>query len=413
MPQNNFLLHHKLFLMRTIIFFTSFFFAITGCSKTEQPSNFSPKLLWKAPLLNGSESFSFNPVVYKDWVIYGSKYARLDHYEKPKVIVFNKNTGEKVWEWNDAQSEYESNSAYSDTYVYQNIFVMSTGARVYAIDLNTGKSIWTTKDPESGNMSILGVGEKIYHVRNAINKKQDILCKANVLSGSWEIVHKVEKENKYASIGSYKRLSKDDDGKTYLYFTASYVDLNFTESEVHLMKLDTETDKIVLDKILTNTNTLVAIDDKRVYLAGEHLIGLDKKTGEILKEYLLPPLPNYPYHPGICIVNNNKLFAPTNYPRFICYDTENTTTLWSEDGISTSAPSRLLYHDGVVYYTSGSDGNLHAINENGKRLWKAASPDRKAAGDGIFDDPITIDEKENRIYLSTFYSACCYETIKK
>jgi outer membrane protein assembly factor BamB len=401
--------------MRTIIFFTVTFLTINGCSKTEQPDNSVPKLLWKTPLLDGKESFSFNPVVYKDWVIYGSKYARLDHFEKPKVIAFNKNTGEKVWEWNNAQSDNEYLVAFSDTYIYQNILVMSTGARVYAIDMNTGKSIWTTKDPEGGNTVILGVGDKIYHVRNAIDKKQDILCRANVNTGNWEPVYTLKKQNRYVSIGSSKLISKDEDNKTYIYFTASNVDLNYTEAEIHLMKLDAETDSIVLDKVLphSNSNSIVAVDDKRVYLSGVKLVGCDKKTGEITKEYQLPTISSGAYPAGYCIVKNSKLFAPTNYPRFICYDTENTNTLWSEDGISTSNPSRLLYHDSVVYYTSGSDGNLHAIDENGKRLWKAASPDRKAAGDGIFDDPITIDGAENRIYLSTFYSACCYETIKK
>ena len=29
--------------------------AITGCSKSEQPGNFTPKLIWKAPLLGGKE----------------------------------------------------------------------------------------------------------------------------------------------------------------------------------------------------------------------------------------------------------------------------------------------------------------------------------------------------------------------
>ncbi len=392
------------------------FLTILGCSKTEQPSNSAPKLLWQAPLLNGKESFSFNPVIYKNWVVYGVKYARLDHFEKPKVVAFDKNTGKKAWEWNDAQSDKEYHTALADTYIYQNILVMSTGANVYAIDLNTGKSLWTTKAPERGSSIILGVRDKIYHVRGASDKKQDVLLKANVTTGDWTPIYKIEKENKYAIIGSYRLMNKSDNGKTYLYFTTSYTNLEYTNSESHLVKLDTETDSIVLDKSLIDSkgNSIVDIDEKRIYLTGQgQIVGYDKMTGEVLKTYILPNYQNFSYGAGNCIVANNKLFAPTNYPKFMCFDTENTNIIWSEDGISTSVPSRLLYHDGVVYYTSGSDGNLHAIDENGKRLWKAVSPDRKGSGDGIFDNAITIDAAENRIYLSTFYSACCYETIKK
>ncbi|MDZ7878511.1 MAG: PQQ-binding-like beta-propeller repeat protein [Saprospiraceae bacterium] len=146
--------------MRTIIFFVSIIFTLTGCSKTEQPDNTTPKLLWKVPLLNGKESFSFNPVIYKEWVIYGVKYARLDHFEKPKVAAFNKTTGAKIWEWSDAKSDTETYSGFDDTYTYQNTLVISTRLHVYAIDMNTGKSLWTTKAVYSGSPSIVGVGEK-------------------------------------------------------------------------------------------------------------------------------------------------------------------------------------------------------------------------------------------------------------
>jgi outer membrane protein assembly factor BamB len=401
--------------MRTIYFFISIILTIAGCSKMEQPDNFTPKLLWKVPLLNGKESFSFNPVVYKDMVIYGVKYARLDHFEKPKVVAFNKNTGEKIWEWNNALSDKEILLAFDEIYIYQNILIMSTGATVYAIDVNKGIPLWTATAPEGGTMSVSGVDDKIYYVKKSYDKKRDELCKANIFTGNWETVYTFQKENKYAFISNFKIVNKDVNGKKYLYFTASHTDLGFIESEIHLMKLDTETDSIVLDKVLPNSysNTLAAVDDKRVYITGTQLVGCDKTTGEILKEYRLPIINSGVYSAGYCIVSGNKIFAPTNYPRFICYDKENTNISWSEDGISTSSSSRLLYHNGVVYYTSGSDGYLHAIDENGKRLWKAVSPDRKASGDGIFDDPITIDATENRIYLSTFYNACCYETIKK
>jgi outer membrane protein assembly factor BamB len=405
--------------MRTFIFIilTQCLFTISACSKLEQADNSAPKLIWKTPLLNGKESFSFNPVIYKNWVIYGVKYARLDHFEKPKVVAFNKNTGEKIWEWDDAQSSSEYYSPDAGTYVYENIFIVSTGANVYAIDVNTGKSLWKTKAPESGDARILGVGDKIYHVKRNFDKKKDVLVKANVKIGNWEDVYTAKKENKIATIDYFRIINKDEDGKTYLYFTSVYTNLEYTESEVHLMKLNTETDSIVYEKIQPKDggNNIHAIDDKRIYLGGQgKIIGYNKMTGEESKSYTLPGYTRYnTYGSGNLIVKNNKIFAPTNYPSFMCFDKENTNILWSEDGISTSVPSRLLYHDGIVYYTSSSDGNLHAIDENGKRLWKAASPDRKAAGDGIFDDPITIDETENRLYLSTFYSACCYETIKK
>ncbi|MDZ7878510.1 MAG: PQQ-binding-like beta-propeller repeat protein [Saprospiraceae bacterium] len=210
-------------------------------------------------------------------------------------------------------------------------------------------------------------------------------------------------------------IDKDKDGKTYLYFVASLTNLEFTSSESQLIKLDTETDRIVLDKSLIDSkgNRIVATDDKRIYLTGQgQIVGYDKITGVVSKIYTLPAYERRLYGAGNCIVKNNKIFAPTNYPSFMCYDVEATNILWSEDGVSTSSSSKLHYHNGIVYYTSSSDGFLHAMGENGKRFWKAMSPDKKGAGDGSFGNVMTIDETENRLYVSTYYNACCYETIK-
>ena len=401
--------------MRTSTFFMTiyFFMTITGCSKTEQPSNLSPKLVWKVPLRDGLECFSFNPILYNDFVIYGVNYARLDRAERSSIVAYNKSTGARQWEWNELSNNSGSFDGKMSTYTYQNILVVAQKAQVYAIDMNTGKSIWTTQGPEWGHNDITGIRNTIYHVRANFDKKKNILCKADILTGNWKPIFIAEQKNKVSGIGSGLLTDTDTAGKIFLYFTYSYVNLEYTDSETHLVKMDTQTDSIVYNKIVPDEKgfTLSAIDMSNLYLTGGALIACDKDSGKFVRQYLLPQPANYAT--GRCIVSENKVFAPTNFPKFICYSKESGNILWTEDGLSTSSSSRLLYHDGVVYYTSGGDGNLHAIDENGKRVWRFQSPDRKAPGNGIFDEPITIDKKENRIYLSTFYNACCYETVKK
>ena len=398
----------------TLLLVTSFFLTITGCSKSEQPGSFTPKLIWKAPLLGGKEAFSFSPVVYKDFVIYSSKYARLDHSEKPKVVAFNKDTGAKIWEWDDAQSIQDHIQASDAIYTFDNVLVMPTGARVYAIDMNTGKSLWSTKEPEGGGHAIYGIGNTIYHVRSNFDKKKDILLKADIATGNWKPVFIAEQQNMLSLIGNNMLTNKDTDGENYLYFTYSHTNLQYTSSELHLVKLNVRTDSVVFNKVLSNNNTysITTIDDKSIYLSGREAISYSKNTGDLAKKYDLPSVQNRNYGAGQYILNKNKLFAPTDFPRFICYDIESGSILWTEEGISTSVPSKLIYHDGIIYYTSGSDGFLHAIDENGKRLWKFQSPDKKGSS-GNFDDAISIDAAENRIYVSSYYNALCYETIKK
>ena len=403
--------------MRIITFFLSiqFILTITGCFKSEQPDNFAPKLVWKAPLLNGVESFTFNPVFYKDMVIYGVKYARSGSSEKPSVVALKKATGEKVWEWKNALKDYDFFSTAAEYYIYQNIFVFSTGPRVYAIDLETGKSLWNTQAPESGDINIVGLGSKIYYVQLNFDKTKSTLCTADIALGNWKPVFIAQKQNMVSSIGGRMEIHKDSDGENYLYFTHSHTDLQYIASEVHLDKLNVRTDSMVLNKTLANSNVyrISAIDNKGVYLTGGEATCFDKNTGEVVKKYDLPGLQNHNYGSGRCIINGNKMFAPTDFPKLICYNIDSGNILWSEDGLSTSLPSRLIYHDGIIYYTSSSDGFLHAIDENGKRYWKFQSPDRKGSGNGIFDAVISIDAAENRLYVSSYYNAICYETIKK
>ena len=398
----------------TLLFIIALFFNITGCSKSEQPGNNSPKSVWKTPLLEGKESFTLSPIIYKDLVIYGSKYALLDHNEKLKILAFNKHTGEKTWEWNEVQSLYETLSASNDIYINGNILTFSTGARVYAIDMDTGKSLWMTKEPDQGLNNIVGIGNTVYHVRASIDKKRDVLLKADISNGNWVSVFVAEQQSKLSLIKNRMLLYKDNDGENYLYFTYSHTDLQYTSSEIHLVKLNVRTDSIIFNRILSDNQaySITAINDKGIYLAGGALKCFSKNTGEFIKAYDLP-VSRQNYTSGQCIIHGNKLFAPTDFPKLICYDIDSGNTLWSEDGLSTSLPSRLIYHDGIIYYTSSSDGFLHAIDENGKRYWKFQSPDRKGSGNGIFDSVISIDAAENRIYVSSYYNALCYETIKK
>ena len=417
--QGYFLLHHIskiLIKMRITTFIVSIqiLLAITGCSKSEQPGSNTPKLVWKVPLLNGTESFTFNPVFYKDIVIYGVKYARLDRSEKPSIIALKKSTGEKVWEWKDALKDYDNFSAGVEYYIYQNIFVLSSGPRVYAIDLKTGKSLWNTQAPQSGNLYVVGSGSKIYHIELNFDKTKSSLCMADIATGNWKPIFVIEQPDMVSLFGSRMLVDKDSDGENYLYFTYAHTDLNYTSSKTHLAKLNIRTDSIVFDRLppVKEAHSLTAVDDKYVYLGGQALIACDKKTGDLQQSYPLPTLSNALYGTTYCFVRNNKLFAPTTYPRFLCYDVGTASTLWRDDDISIGSTSKLIYHDDIIYYVSGADGLLHAIDENGKRLWKFQSPDKKGSS-GNFDNAIAIDEQENRVYVSTYFNAVCYETIKK
>ena len=68
-----------------------------GCCKEPQPSANSqtPDVIWKTSFGNGLTS-SINPIIYGNLVVY-SAYDSSNL--KSKLIAYNKETGTKIWEW--------------------------------------------------------------------------------------------------------------------------------------------------------------------------------------------------------------------------------------------------------------------------------------------------------------------------
>ncbi|TAH10838.1 MAG: hypothetical protein EAZ14_07265, partial [Runella slithyformis] len=89
--------------------------------------------------------------------------------------------------------------------------------------------------------------------------------------------------------------------------------------------------------------------------------------------------------------------------------------LWREKSSGTS--TRLVYQDGVVYFSGGGDGLLHAVDiQKGKHLWKLQSPDFKKNSGAYFWGMVAgmpaEGGKKGRIFASTGINVHCYEAVK-
>jgi outer membrane protein assembly factor BamB len=396
---------------------------LLGCSEKEQPNNLNLNLTteWKTSLLNGLESFSFSPVLYNDLVIFGSQYARLDRLERPMILAFNKKSGARVWEWKDARSDADHMAdGEHQRYSYQNVLVLASGPRVYAINMENGKTLWHTwANNQSGTSNVVGYKNSIYHVRFNLNSEKAELVKADINTGDWQPVFSAQKTGWFASI-SKPLVHIDKKEKAFLYFCTTFGDAGYRTIEKHIVKYDVEQDKVVFDKILPYQGMggaygTVALDDKYLYIGGSDLFfSIDLISGKEVRHYALPKTA-YPNAPGQCLVHGNKIYAGTSTPKMICYEVETGNILWQgDDNISTSAASSLILFEDVLYYISASDGKLHGIDANtGKHVFKMDSPDRKARGDGTFQTSITLDKSARKIYIPTYYSALCLNTLTK
>jgi outer membrane protein assembly factor BamB len=68
------------------------------------------------------------------------------------------------------------------------------------------------------------------------------------------------------------------------------------------------------------------------------------------------------------IVEDNQLLANCENGIFYCINPETGAIKWHVDGAGTSTPLRYL--NGIVYFSGGSTGRIHAIDTNtGEYVW--------------------------------------------
>ncbi len=116
------------------------------------------------------------------------------------------------------------------------------------------------------------------------------------------------------------------------------------------------------------------------------------------------------------IIVENKVIANSDNNYLYALDTRTGRQLWEERSSGTSSP--LAYLDGVVYFTGGGDGLLHAVEvDTGKHLWRIQSPDLEKNSRAWFKRhvavvPATEAGQKGKVLTSSYLSAFCYEAAR-
>jgi outer membrane protein assembly factor BamB len=382
-----------------------------GCVKQTQPNAAkSPETLWKVPLSGTEETSSMNPVLYKNLVIYTADDSS---ESKSKVIALDKETGKRVWEWKNTKEAFGYISL-ANTYLHGNILVLPVFGKPYqivALNLDNGTTLWHHTSPEAVSWQLVGSGNWVFHIRGNLDRMKDEIFVADVNTGNWQSVYAASNVNApiyIQGMHSYKA----DDGKNYLTFlVAKYKDFQFSEAESIVFKYSIDSSKMVYQKKLDflppkSYPFLETIALSKLWLSSPAL-ALRETDGEKQAEFFVPL--GISTTEGKIRVVSNKLLMPTTN-KLVCFDAETGKFLWQESGNTSGSPSRILYYDNVIYYTSGGDGKFHAMDATtGQEIYNEKSPDKKANGQGGFDSAITLDTLNRRVYTASYFSAICYK----
>ena len=121
------------------------------------------------------------------------------------------------------------------------------------------------------------------------------------------------------------------------------------------------------------------------------------------------------FGPSSFIITDNKLIANCEDTYTYCLDPLTGRQLWKEKSSGTSTP--ISYLNGVVYFSGGGDGKLHALDATtGKHLWKLKSPDESVnSGAWFYGVCVAVPGKnggKGRVVATTGLNAYGYEAIR-
>jgi outer membrane protein assembly factor BamB len=401
--------------MKILKFICLIAFVTLGCCKDKQP-NVTPAMetIWKTPLSNGEETASTNPIVYKDLVIYAANDD--GDINKSKLIALNNETGQKMWEWknNNQQNGYIPPNY---TYLKDNILICPILGKPYqivAINVDNGQQLWHTTLPEAGSWQLTGIDNSVFQIRGNYDKMKDEIFVADIKTGNWISIYKATNINAPVYIRGIHAYKSTNNKNSLAFLVAKYKDFNFSETESTIIKYDIDSNKIIYEKKLDflpkkSDPTLAVVSSDKFWLNIEPVVALSENTGEKILEIPAPFISNVA---GKIAVWDNKLFM-TTVTKLFCFNATTGQQLWQEEENTSGSPSRILYYNNTIYYTSIGNGNFHVIDaSNGKSLYNINSPDKKTNGKGGFDSVITLDTQNNKIYTATYYSAICYKMPK-
>ncbi len=386
--------------MKNIIFLCLLLLGYTGCSK-EQPSPNSPKIVWKTKLLENTKSEgSFNPVLYNDLVIYSTTPS---NGNPNTIIALNKNNGTKVWEWKDAINTSIFIS-FAVTYVKDNILIVCAKRDVYAIDMNSGKTIWKNSVPDGAYDVLNGFGDYIFHHRSALSKTTASIVMANIHDGNWRTIYADTPKNGKTIIFSPFHIIKNLQGDTVITFSRNVSEFDYSKTLGFLTKYNLTKDSVIFNKQMSDYPLDLYFYKRDIMvLSNKELAYYDTET--MNKKWI-----EYNYVPravtndGIVIGEVFSNFTSDKDLKII--QIEGMIRLLDIKNFKTSIQSNALIQNNTLYF---SNGTFHAYEmKMGNQIWELNSSNRFS----LFDRILTIDKEKDRIYTASYSEAICFEAIK-
>ena len=355
----------------------------------------------------------------------GERVALMGANEQENVLrILDTDTSDEVWIWNDFNENDWWNEDYY--YSYDGHWVVASGANFYIINTRFKSTTWKEKLPYQVNRSVAGYRENYFFSGYLYEiETRPTIFKGNLYTGEYApfLIPNIDSLYLLPFVNATGYVEEmitfvDYNGEAFLLIPF----LEFISSEKYsryLSLFNITKNQYVFDKILISDQGTAPFQGQpkiysdKIYLScAERLYCLNLYTGEKIWDY--------PFEHGLFryIIDENTgiVIASGENTYTYGFNAWSGNLLWEEK--SAGRPSELKILNGIVYFTTGGDGRLHALDiQTGKHIWKLKCPDKnydpsypfKSDGVAVFQGK---KGKKGKIIASGFINAYCYEAIR-
>ena len=367
-----------------------------------------PELIWKMTLTTGEDVEGEIPLITSD----SGVLAIGSDKTLPILYFFDRNTGKILWKWQEFFKRDEFVLVYG-VYKYHNIAIINNSPIIYAIDLSSGKTIWTQSQPEREKAWVHGLGN-LFFGATGFNQ----VSIGNTLSGTYRTIAVNSPKVSFVPPSVYIDFKTQDtllimpgtntvqDSTSQFYFKNYLASYNMTKQRLEYQTLMRE-GYATPQTGLGGTGRECIIYDSKVFInLGRSIQCRNIMTGNLVWKRTFTSnffIANLLQAEGKIIGNGDDdgvMYA---------LDPNQGNIIW-ESKTTTAAGSQLFYMNGIIYMTGSGDGRLYAIDvKTGKQLWKLQCPDENGTRSS-FTGTVTGDK--DRVYVNSYRNLYCYKAAK-
>ena len=360
-----------------------------------------------------------NPMVNDDLVI-----IPVDN--QGVILALDKASGEEVWRWKEARDTYDGADGFGMwNYIYDDILMVGQNNILYAIDVNSGSTLWHERNELSSNNNFFG-HEGMVGINFRIPNEMISYQLLDVQTSELKEVVEFNREDIYNMSGNGSVLYSYND-KTYM----AFVQKKWLSSEngyeeygwLYNYNITDEQLEWVSDTIPKNSPILHVpghpyIQRGKIVLASNSIQAYDIESGYL--DWIDQTHTNtFTWSTGLTAANG-KVFGNNENGYMIALDVDTGAELWRTDTGGTG--SRIEYYDEKLYisqitgyfikdenrYADGSSLLVLDAN-NGEILHHLEAPYQTPDNHQYWDDVITVDQETGLIYTADHNKMMCIE----